>query len=80
MCFTQIKSKSDAQQKEGKEDLAHGIKSILDELVERKIEPGLDSVWTVDGKIKFKFVGKKRAHLINCHADYMNLTSVPRCR
>ena len=75
-----MRNKKKAKNVKIHEDLAHGIKSILDELVERKSELGLDSVWTVDGKIKYKFIGNERVHLINCHADYMRLTSVPRRR
>ena len=74
------KSKVMAAKKKAKtvkihKDLAFGIKRMLMELVDRKQELELDSVWTIDGKVRYKFVGDSKIYTINSLEDYLNLTS-----
>ena len=59
------------------EDLAGGVKNLLDELISRKHELGLESVWTIDGKVRYKRVGSERINTINCHDDVMKVTARP---
>ena len=56
-------------------DLAFGIKRMLVELVDRKQELELDSVWTMDGKVCCKFAWDGKVYTINSLDDYLNLTS-----
>lgn len=54
------------------------MKISLDELVSKKHELSLESVWTIDGKLRYKRVGSERIITINCHDDVMKVTSRPR--
>eukprot|EP00112_Aurelia_sp_Birch-Aquarium-sp1_P009358 Seg2060.2 transcript_id=Seg2060.2/GoldUCD/mRNA.D3Y31 product="hypothetical protein" protein_id=Seg2060.2/GoldUCD/D3Y31 len=60
------------------EDLAGCVKALLNELVSRKYELGLESVWTIDGKLRYKQVGSEPINTINCHDDVIKVTSHPR--
>ena len=55
------------------EDLAYGVRQILNEIIQQKQALGVESVWTIDGKLRFKYVDNDRVFLINSHDDYMNL-------
>ena len=44
------------------EDLAPGIKTIFDEVSSNRRFLNIDSVWTIDGKIKFRSVVFLRSH------------------
>ena len=55
------------------EDLAYGVKQILNEIIQKKQALGVESVWTIDGKLQFKYVDNDRLFLINSYNDYMNL-------
>ena len=55
------------------EDLAPGIKRILDEVSSNRRFLNIDSVWTIDGRIKFRFVNNPRTFEIRSYADYHNL-------
>ena len=57
------------------EDLAFGIKKMLDEVVRNKQRLNVESIWTIDGKLKFKFIGEERVNYINCNNDYVTLMS-----
>ena len=59
------------------EGLAGGVKNLLDELISRKHELGLESVWTIDDKVRYKRVGSERINTINCHDDVMKVTACP---
>ena len=59
------------------EDLAGCVKNLLDELIPRKHELGLESVWTIDGKMRYTRVGSKRINTINSHDDVMKVTTRP---
>ena len=37
-----------------------------------------ESVWTIDGKVRYKRVGSKRMNTSNCHDDVMKVTARPR--
>ena len=70
-----MKNKKKAKNVRVHEDLAFGVKVVLDELIERKHELGLDSVWTIDGIIRFKFLRNERVYSISSYDDYVKLTS-----
>lgn len=55
------------------EDLAFGIKRMLDEIIVNKKQLNVESVWTIDGKLKRKFIGDERIYFINCHNDFVGL-------
>ena len=55
------------------EDLAPGIKRILDEVSTNRRFLNIDSVWTIDGRIKFRYINNPRTFEIRSYADYYNL-------
>ena len=56
-------------------NLPFGVKVVLDELIERKHEFGLNSVWTIDGIIRIKFLRNERVYSVTSYDDYVKLTS-----
>ena len=61
MNIIEEQGKSDEKQVEsderfGSQRLRFWFEIVLSKLIERKHELGLDSVWTIDGMIKFKFL------------------------
>ena len=57
------------------EDLAPGIKSMLDEVSTNRRFLNIDSVWTINGRIKFRFINNPRTFDIRSYADYHNLSN-----
>ena len=57
------------------EDLAPGIKMIFNEVSKNRRFLNVDSVWTIDGKIKY-FVNNPRTFEIRTYSDYHNLCNV----
>ena len=60
------------------EDLAYGIKKVFDFLNAHRRDIDLEYVWTIDGRIKYKFTGDPRPHEIRSYADYDRLINKPR--
>ena len=55
------------------EDLAPGIKRLFDEVSTNRRFLNIESVWTIDGRIKFRFVNNSTTFEIRSYADYHNL-------
>ena len=55
------------------EDLVPGIKRILDEVSTNRRFLTIDSVWTMNRCIKFRFINNPRTFEIRSYADYHNL-------
>ena len=55
------------------EDLAPGVKRMLDSLNVNRIPLNLESVWTIDGRIKFKHFNNNRISEIRTFGDYNSL-------
>ena len=55
------------------EDLAPGIKKIFDEVSSNRRFLDVDSVWTIDGKIKYRHINNPRTFEIRSYADYHSL-------
>ena len=70
-----MRKKKDATTVKIWEDLAPGIKIIFDEVSMNRRCLNLDSVWTIDGRAKFRYVGNPRPFEIRCYADYNKLTT-----
>ena len=56
-----------------KEDLAPGIKRLLDEVSTNCRFLTIDSVCTIDGHIKFRFINNPTTFEIRSYADYHTL-------
>ena len=57
------------------EDLAPGIKRIFNEVSSNRRFLNVDSVWTIDGKIKFRYINNPRTFEIRSYADYHDLVN-----
>ena len=57
------------------EDLAQSVKRMLDDIVFNKKDLGVENVWTMDGKVKFKYCGSDRVNFISSHQDFLQLMS-----
>ena len=57
------------------EDLAPGIKTIFDEVSSNRRFLNIDSVWTIDGKIKFRYLNNPRIFEIPSYADYHHVVN-----
>lgn len=55
------------------EDLAYGIRQVFNDIIQNKDRLNVESVWTIDGKIKYKFCGEERTNMVNSHSDYVRL-------
>ena len=55
------------------EDLAPGIKMIFNEVSRNRRWLNVDSVWTIDGKIKYRFTNNPRTFEIRSYSDYRSL-------
>ena len=55
------------------EDLANGIRKIYTFLNANRRDLKLEYVWTIDGRIKYKFFGNNRPFEIRSYADYYRL-------
>ena len=51
------------------EDLAPGIKKIFDQLSFGRRLYDIESVWTIDGRIKYRLFGNSRVFEIRSYAD-----------
>ncbi len=60
------------------EDLAPGIKQMFDFLNSSRSNLNLEFVWTIDGRIKYKFFGDTRPYEIRSYADYHYLVTKSR--
>ncbi len=58
-----------------KEDLAYGMQDYMYQVIEKKSELGIESVWTIDGKIRCKFEGGERFFTVNSFDDFYSLMS-----
>ena len=57
------------------EDLAPGIKTVFDEVSSNRRFLNIDSVWTIDGKIKFRYLNNPRIFEIRSYADYQHVVN-----
>lgn len=55
------------------EDLAPGIKHIFDEVSSNRRFLNIESVWTIDEEIKFRYVNSPSTFEIRSYTDYHNL-------
>ena len=55
------------------EDLAHGIKRIFNEVSSNRRLLNVESVWTIDGRIKYRYSNSTRSFEIRSYADYHQL-------
>ena len=60
------------------EDLAYGIKKMFDFLKSQRSRLNLENVWTIDGKIKYKFIDNPRPFEIRNYLDYHKLINDTR--
>ncbi len=69
-----MKNKKKAKNVKIFKDLAKEIKVMLDQIVEHKTSLRIDKCWTIDGRIKYKFVDDARTiHEIRSFSDYHQL-------
>ena len=57
------------------EDLSNGTRKMLNEIYEKKQVSGIDKAWTIDGRIKYKYVNSDRILEIPSADDYNKLCS-----
>ncbi len=69
-----MKKKKEAKGIKIFEDLAPGVKRMLDSLNINRIPLNLESVWTIDGRIKYKHFNSNRFFEIRSAGDYNRLT------
>ena len=55
------------------EDLAPGIKRIFNEVSSNRRFLNVDSVWTIDGNITFRYINNPLTFEIRSYADYHDL-------
>ena len=75
---TVMRTKKNATNVKISEDLAPGIKHIFDEVSSNRGFLNFDSIWTIDGRIKFRFVNKPRTFEIRSYADYHNIVNAKK--
>ncbi len=68
-----MRKKKEAQDIKIFEDLAPGIKRMFDSLNVNRIPLNIDSLWTIDGRIKFKHFNSNRIFEIRSFSDYNGL-------
>ncbi len=68
-----MKEKRKAKNVTFREDLAHGILEYFNNILDKKEELGIESVWTIDGKIRCKFQGNDSVFHVNSFNDYNDL-------
>lgn len=73
-----MRKRKEAQNIKIVEDLAYGIKKVYDFLNANRREIDLEYVWTIDGRIKYKFTGDSRPYEIRSYADYDRLINKKR--
>ena len=56
-----------------KEDLPPGIKQIYDQVSSNRRFLNIDSVWTIDGRIKCRYANNLKTFEIRSYADYHNI-------
>ena len=57
------------------EDLAPGITHIFNEVSSNRRFLNVNSVWTIDGKIKFRYINNPCTFKIRSYADYHDLVN-----
>ncbi len=70
-----MREKKKAKKVTIREDLAIGMNEYMRKVVDRKTELGIESVWTVDGKIRCKFQDGEHIFTVNSYGDYCKLMS-----
>ncbi len=70
-----MRKKKEAKNINIKEDLAQGMKKLVNYIYDRKYFLRVEKVWTIDGKIKFKMLGNPSVHEIRTYTDFDNLTN-----
>lgn len=70
-----MKRKREAKNIRIVEDLAPGIKRLFNYVNSLRSSSNLESVWTIDGRVKFKFCGNHRTFEIRCFADLDKLVT-----
>ncbi len=68
-----MRKKKEAKNIGVKEDLAPGIKGMVNKIFKDKGRINVEKVWTIDGRIKFKMNGNQKVFEIRSYADYANL-------
>ena len=70
-----MRKKKEAKDVRFVEDLAYGIKKMYSFLNANPSELNLEFVWTIDGKIKYKFFNHYRRIEIRNYSDYHRLVN-----
>ena len=68
-----MRAKKNALTVKMKEDLAPGITQIYDQVSSNRRFLNIDSVWTIDGRIKFRYANNPRTFEIRSYEDYHNI-------
>ncbi|MCP4481272.1 MAG: hypothetical protein GY817_00375 [bacterium] len=68
-----MRKKRDAKNIKIREDLAPGIKRMFDEVSVNRRSLNIESVWTIDGRIRYRHVNSPRTFEIRSYTDYDNL-------
>ena len=71
-----MRAKKKAKNVKIQEDLAPGIKRIFDEVSSKRRFLNIESVWSIDGRIKFRYVNDSRTLEIRSYADCYDLVHV----
>ena len=70
-----MKKKKEAKDVRFVEDLAYGIKKMCSFLNASRAQLNLEFVWTIDGKIKYKFFNDTHRYEIRNYSDYHSLVN-----
>ena len=70
-----MRNKKKATNVKVKEDLAPGIKKVFDDINMNRRLLNLESVWTIDGRIKFKYLNNPRPFEIRSFSEFEYLMS-----
>ena len=71
-----MRAKKNAKNVKVSEDLAPGIKRIFDEVSSNRRFLNIDSVWTIDGRIKLRYVNNPNTFEIRSYADYHSVVNL----
>ena len=68
-----MKSKKHAKNLRISKDLAAGTRTMLQALLGNKVALNIEKAWTIDGKIKYKFINSDRILEIRHSDDFKKL-------
>ena len=71
-----MRAKKKANNGKIQEDLSPGIKRIFSEVNSKHRFLNIESVWSIDGRIKFRYINDSHTLEIRSYADYYDLVNV----